>query len=413
MLSNNKISSIIFVIIFSLPNFSASVNDRADTLICANQEDECTFEVSNSFPISPMIPASFPSYSILSDYRYIYLVFSIPEKQKKKTFYLEAYDISGEKTIISNGDCYYIDTNENNVYEIQIFNKLNDDSFLRFSFLGLDKNFKMTVTISFNLNPAYYSSDIKLKKDNSLKKANVPELKKIVEEIKLKKEMQKERMLRAKEIIAKFLNYFLDTTISFESGDDYSFSETISYPYITITVSAVVGLEISIEDTFKTEEYIISTTTVNKKVKEINSEGVDLIEKKMKMNVDNKAIGYINLYKKLVNGEFDEIFYSEGVENENYSIIFSSNLLGNKHKINIRFFTDFDDYQIYNEIEIKIEFENYTLGLQFQEVVEKCGRVLEKASKPILGGIVFFGSIFGGICIGGNLFEELIQMPIF
>ena len=88
-------------------------------------------------------------------------------------------------------------------------------------------------------------------------------------------------------------------------------------------------------------------------------------------------------------------------------------MLGNKHKINIRFFTDFDDYQIYNEIEIKIEFENYTLGLQFQEVVEKCGRVLEKASKPILGGIVFFGSIFGGICIGGNLFEELIQMPIF
>jgi hypothetical protein len=43
----------------------------------------------------------------------IYLKFNIPENQEQKNFYLEAYDISDGETIITDGDCYFINTTEN------------------------------------------------------------------------------------------------------------------------------------------------------------------------------------------------------------------------------------------------------------------------------------------------------------
>ena len=115
-----KIMNISIILVFlSTQVFSAEITDRyysRTNYICSNKTLGCTFTVSSSYPISPIIPTGIPTKAILNEYRYIYLLFSIPINQTQKTFYLEAYDISNQETIISNGDCYLIDTNKNTDY---------------------------------------------------------------------------------------------------------------------------------------------------------------------------------------------------------------------------------------------------------------------------------------------------------
>ena len=123
--------------------------------------------------ISPKIPTSFPSNAILNSYRYIYLIFTIPTSQKQKYFYLEAYDTSDNETIISNGDCYYLNVGQNNEYEIRIYKKLKTNSYIRFGFFGISQNFTMMVKLEFTLNYFLYFSDIALTNKNSLNKSSI------------------------------------------------------------------------------------------------------------------------------------------------------------------------------------------------------------------------------------------------
>ena len=67
--------------------------------------------------------------------------FDIPKKQKQKTFYIEIYNISNGETIISNGDCYFINTTKNIDYEIRIIKQLKNDSFVRFGFFWVHRKF--------------------------------------------------------------------------------------------------------------------------------------------------------------------------------------------------------------------------------------------------------------------------------
>ena len=107
----------------------------------------CDFSITTNYPISPKIPTRMPTKAILSSYKYIYLLFAIPNNQKQKNFFLEAYDISNGETIITNGDCYFIDTTQNTDYEIRIYKPLRNNSFIQFGFLGLLQNFTMLVRI--------------------------------------------------------------------------------------------------------------------------------------------------------------------------------------------------------------------------------------------------------------------------
>ena len=121
---NNQIIIKIFLFL-SMIAFSSEISERYYNRanyndICSNADLGCYFTVSNNYPTSPKIPTSMISDAILSDYRYIYLIFSIPNEQTNKNFYLEAYDTSDKETIISNGDCYFIDTTQNVKYEIRI-----------------------------------------------------------------------------------------------------------------------------------------------------------------------------------------------------------------------------------------------------------------------------------------------------
>ena len=134
---------------------------------CSDKNTGCLFYVTNNYPISPKIPTRLPTQAILGDYRYIYLRFTIPKTQEQKSFYLEAYYISDEETIISNGDCYFVNTKENEDYELRIDKTLRKKDFIRFGFFGISDDFIMEVKLHFILDIHLYFNDIALSYTNS------------------------------------------------------------------------------------------------------------------------------------------------------------------------------------------------------------------------------------------------------
>ncbi len=161
----------LFLLLLSFSNeLTDKYNRGTYNVICGNKDTGCQFDISANYPMSPKIPTSFPHGAILSDYKYIYILFKVLRSQNLKTFYLEAYDTSSGETIISNGDCYLIDLTKNTKYELRIFKELKTKSFIQFSFLGLPKNCILHVTLLFNLDIDLYFSDIYLEKSNSLYK---------------------------------------------------------------------------------------------------------------------------------------------------------------------------------------------------------------------------------------------------
>ena len=138
--------------------------------ICSNKNTGSSFYITNNYPISPKIPTILPTQAILGNYRYIYLRFTIPEKQEQKSFFFEAYYISDEETIISNGDCYFVNTRENVDYELRIYKTLRKKDYIRYGFLGISNDFIMEVKLHFILNIDLYFNDIALSNTNSLEK---------------------------------------------------------------------------------------------------------------------------------------------------------------------------------------------------------------------------------------------------
>ena len=120
---NNSLISLFILFLLSRIIFSEDYEKyfgRANYEICSNFKEGCSFNITKNYPISPNIPTNLPNKAILNDYRYIYLKFQIPSNHLQKAFYLEAYDTNNKKTIISNGDCYLIDTSKNKIYELRI-----------------------------------------------------------------------------------------------------------------------------------------------------------------------------------------------------------------------------------------------------------------------------------------------------
>ena len=206
MFTSISINIIVILLFLSIFVFSGSLYIRGNNFtICLDRDNGCNFTVTNYYPISPLIPTSFPNEAIIGEYKYIYLIFNIPNSQVQKTFYLEAYDTSTGETIITNGDCYLINTTENKYYEINIFKDLKKNSYIRFGFFGLPKNFSMTVEIEFKLNIFLYIINIKLSSDNSLNKSEQEPLLNFLKEYYEKKEEQKKKKNRS----FKQLKYYL------------------------------------------------------------------------------------------------------------------------------------------------------------------------------------------------------------
>ena len=192
--------------------------------ICQNPSS-CSFLITTNFPTSPKIPTRLPTQAILGSYKYIYLLFDIPKDQKQKQFFLEAYDISNGETIITNGDCYFINTTKNTDYEIRIYRPLKDNSFIQFGFLGLLDNFSMLVRIRFKLSTYLYFNDIALSFDNAIYKGNEESLKNYIDKNNKAIVKQKERRDMAIEIIKIIMKKFFMFDIA--STADHAQRETV------------------------------------------------------------------------------------------------------------------------------------------------------------------------------------------
>ena len=95
-----------FLSLISIRNNSDYIGRSNVNMTCSGKNEPCIFLVNTNYPISKRIHTSFPTQAILSSYKYIYLLFDIPNDQEQKTFFLEAYYTSDQQTIITNGDCY-------------------------------------------------------------------------------------------------------------------------------------------------------------------------------------------------------------------------------------------------------------------------------------------------------------------
>ena len=156
-LKNGNIFSFPFIILIvaSLPNISLGNKDwlysRNKQTYCQNKNEYCIFNLTRNNPYSPIIPANF--LNNFTDYHSIILSFNVPKQQFLTKFYLVAYDIKYNKTLIQNGYCYLIDVSWIVKYEFRIYEQLPKDSLIQFQFLGLNTNFHMQIYLFFPINP--------------------------------------------------------------------------------------------------------------------------------------------------------------------------------------------------------------------------------------------------------------------
>ena len=399
---------LITILILLLPKFSYEGNkeyyyNKTKKIFCSDLKNGCNFNISSNNPISPKIPTEIPVNAILSNYRYIYLIFHIPQNQTQK-FYLMAYDTSIKETIISNGDYYEIDCNENNKYELRIFKSLKEDSFVQFLFLGVPQNLVIKVEIKFELSIFLYLNDIPLSNGNSLDSSNNELILKYIDEINKKTIAKKETLNQVKEVIDIITKKMFDLTVNFNFFELSNSEVYFISPCFIVTISYNVGYEISTENYFEPEKEKLSETKVLKGKIDIHSDGLDLLDGKI--NIDNIISKSFDLYNKNIK----EQIFDFGLEKERYSLTISTNALKNCLIYTFRFFMDDNFKYIVYEIEIKIEFINIILAelsknsqsvdnINLQTVYNSAQSNLEKY-KHIYTGVIVFLIIAGSLALG-------------
>ena len=341
----------LFLFIFSFCYNNDNMLNYNET--CPNKNKVCTFSISYNNSISPKIPTSFPSNAILNSYRYIYLIFTIPTSQKQKYFYLEAYDTSDNETIISNGDCYYLNVGQNNEYEIRIYKKLKTNSYIRFGFFGISQNFTMMVKLEFTLNYFLYFSDIALTNKNSLNKSSIF----LSEENSTNEKTleQKNREKLCKELCSKIMKRLFKTYLNINLFED-SFSSSVTIPaspFFLVTIEYTVGWELTTENTFKPETNILSETTV------INGNidsHYDRLYYNETINHNNNVIKIIELYNKRIINIVLELIK----ETKYFTLTISTNPDNSIAVFTLKNYKDKKKIINY-EIQIKIQFNNLNI----------------------------------------------------
>ena len=375
---------LILVPTFLSDNFETYYNSVYNS-ICLNKDGGCFFLVTNNFPISSKVPTYIPNKAILGSYKYIYLTFYIPANQIQKTFYLEAYDTSTGETIITNGDCYFINTIENINYEIRIYKELQRDSYVQFRFFGLLPGFKMMVCFRFSLSVHLYFNDIALSYDNSLNENNIPELVDYKAKMDEKLIEQKDRKEKAKATIINIMKKIFNTDIDITLFDDSNFISSISMyipPCFEVTISYAVGLELSTQAFFAPESTKLSETTVLKGEIVDHASGLSLF--KEKINIDNGITKLLSLF----NVSTENLALSFGEETDYYTVTVSIN-----SKLNIVFTLRFyyeNTKTIYYEIEIVIKFINKDLSnLALNYILVNAEEINKALDQIIIGEIIF------------------------
>ena len=405
----------IFILILLSFNLSNGANpweyDIRKENVCSDKNNGCYFTVSPNYPYSPIIPTSIPVHAILGNYRYVYLIFTIlPESQS--TFYLSAYDVSSGKTIISNGNCYHIDLNENLEYELRIYDELKLYSYIRFEFLGLKSGTELKVNFRFLLDIGLYQRDIALNYENSLVMDDIDFVKKYLGELEKKRINQSKRMEEAKEKARQICKIWFnfDLTLNLIKNEYINADKFVTSSGCIVTVSISAGLDIQKENILEPENDILSEYLYNQGEIDFHSEGHDIF--KDKVNIDNKVIKYYSALKNFYESKIVELEF----RNDIFTLIISFDFANNALKYTYNFHKDIETLSIYYQVEIKIEVRN----LQFQEALVDQqesymkNMILEEKQKLYLSGLVFALGIAAVCFVGGaNPAIALIALPLF
>ena len=408
----NNIAFLIILFYSSLLNYSTEISDRYNRANynmdkeCSNENEGCNFNISYNYPISPKIPTRILSEAIIGSYKYIYLIFYIPEYQQQKSFYLEAYDASSEETIISNGDCYFINTRENNEYEIRIYKNLKNINFIRVGFLGLSKDFTMTVKIQFSLDMGLYLSDSTLDDENSSYKRNDQLLVQYIEEMNQKKASQKERQNLAKETIKSIMEKIFGTSINigYLDKDYYSYVTIYAPPCFLFTVSYAVELDLSTEVKFHLKEIILSEIKICKGKIDTHLDGYSLLDEKI--DIYNNALKLLDSYNNTIINMISK--FPKDIDN--YSVIISTNSNFDCIVFTIRYYSENNKTILY-EIDIIIELISKNLLEKVINLAKSFGETTSPMANKVCIGINFFLLLFSIVdhVPGDELnFEEIL-----
>ena len=389
--------------------------------ICSDYYQGCSFNVSYNYPISPEIPTSIPNKAILSNYRYIYLRFSIPRTQTQKSFYLEAYDTSNGETIISNGDCYLINTNENEDYEIRITKELKKNSYIRFGFFGIPQNFIMSVKLQFPLSHSLYFKDIPLDYSNSLNRKDISSLGQYLAEKEKQISLQQNRMNILKKICSEFMGNLFKTPIDINLFGDPFFSsfKIPSSPYFVVTISSTVGLDLITENVFLPENNVLSETTIKDGEIDTHYDGLDFL--KGKLYIYSNLLKIVESYDKIVTN----MALKFGKEND-YTLTVSTDEDISYELLTLRYYYG-KTKKIYFEIQIKIQFNNLKLKeLALMEMESIPYLPYRGIDNPSMSNMslkekkfrYFIGGIFYAIGVSRmlgdtDLFSTAVMLPIF
>ena len=371
-LSNIRIVLCLFLF-FLLPNsslafFSFSLTQKYS---CPDPLMDCYFNITNNNPYSPIIPSYYPVNT--QNFHYINFIFYIPSRQIQKWFFFEAYDLLTKESIITGGDCFFINATENFIYQIRFTKPLKTSSiynFIQFNFFGLEPNFFMLVQAEFRSDIYFAFRAVFIDDSSSLYKYQIEDLKKYLDELDILKSKQKERKDEAFEHANKIVNTLfhksLDTTIQYTEN---LFVCPIDAGLISVTVIIQTQLNLSPESFLKPEENKISETHVFKSSVNVDINTLTLFDDKI--SVDNFILKFVSLYQK----GLAAIAISFNFEKDNYVITVS---FGADKSIDLLFqFKDPETGNILYEIELNIKFKHSVLVKALVEITDSIIETVE------------------------------------
>ena len=401
------------ILINASAEFKNSYYERNKNFFCANEKTGCSFNISSAYPYSPKIPVNIIHKGpIFETYRYHFYLHVNWTRINLSKFFLMAYDVSNEETIISNGDYYLIKAGSLiniQLYQFQIFKEIKNIRFIQLLFLGMPLNGEYQIDIIFESGFNNYFSSSSLHDGNSLLSNNSEVMLQLLKDFKTKYLEAIERTEKLKTVIRDIVKQLFDYTISLENKF-ISHSKTIPIgPYFKLTISYSESIEISASKFFKPEEFILSETGIVQGKINYHQDGFELLSQLENIKDQNtrKVIESFNLKMENVFIELTILDY------ESISVTVSTNALLNCFVITISFspFSEVELLNLMNEsIELKIEFTNKLLeelakSTQPIKATEKNKSFLEENQKIILNGMICFlalGSLMGILALTGG-----------
>ena len=372
----------------------------------------CHFNIFNDIPFSPIIPYKFISKAqFLGDYHYIYLLFNKPKDTDQKVFFLEVNDTKTGQSLITGGDCYKIDLDKNNQYELQIYEPLTTETLLQLQFIGLNQNFFQSITLKFPLDIIIFAYCIKLDHSNSLWKNQQQGLIKYLEKLEQISINEKKIKNKALEVVGKIVKKLLRRELDITVQDIHNLG---TFMFITnfaiITVSLRYNLGDSTERYFKDNEIKINEEFYVKGVLTSKKNMLDFLGEDIEINNNIKNLA------EIVSGGLNNLVYGSEFGNDHFSLTISTCYECKYVNLIFRFY-DYYNNNVYLEIDVKVEFLNDNLLGPLDFFLE---RLREEAEiqwaeiqeHPFLWGLKV-GLLLGSLPYLGKIWEASKGMSLF